>query len=86
MSEKFREIRVRAIDLERQGVSIVCVYADDEKSLEECSANARLLAAAPDLLESLQALMGDHGGSIGVSRTDPRALTALAAIAKATGA
>jgi hypothetical protein len=46
--------------------------------------DARLIAAAPDLLAALRDLMGDHGGSIGVSRTDGRALAALAAIAKAT--
>jgi hypothetical protein len=50
------------------------------------SADVRLIAAAPDLLAALRDLMGDHGGSIGVSRTDGRALAALAAIAKATGA
>ena len=51
----------------------------------ELEANARLIAAAPDLLAALTALMGDHGGSLGVSRTDERALAARAALAKATG-
>ena len=58
---------------------------------EEAKANARLIAAAPDLLAALQALFeaceqrantegGDFGSSIG-----PAAALATAAIARATG-
>jgi hypothetical protein len=52
----------------------------------ECKANARLIAAAPDLLEALQLAAEAMGGS-----TDPTLLgradkAAQAAIAKATGA
>lgn len=46
--------------------------------------HAKLIAAAPDLLESLQALMCDHGGSRAVSSDDERAISARAAIKKAT--
>ncbi|MBV7502068.1 hypothetical protein [Achromobacter sp. ACM05] len=47
-------------------------------------ANARLIAAAPDLLDALAALIGciDHGSDDPASKLD----AARAAIAKATGA
>ena len=52
----------------------------DEPATEESKANARLIAAAPELLEALKYLCD-------VSHTDPKAFDqARAAIAKATGA
>ena len=45
----------------------------------ECEANARLIAAAPDLLEALKAILDETGGMGGPFTT------ARAAIAKATG-
>jgi hypothetical protein len=54
-----------------------------ERDAEETRANARLIAAAPDLLAALQALISEYGGSIAVSRTDERALAAHAALNKA---
>jgi hypothetical protein len=58
----------------------------DEGAHDECLANARLIAAAPELLEALRNLICDHGGSRAVSRDDERAIAACAAISKATGA
>jgi hypothetical protein len=49
-------------------------------------ANARLIAAAPDLLEALQAILPDAvGNHIGGPDTQARIDAARAAIAKATG-
>ena len=55
-------------------------------------ANARLIAAAPDLLEALQGILGyfDSGNSVSVSQATIKARSdevkaARAAIAKATG-
>lgn len=53
----------------------------------EMEANARLIAAAPDLLEALRAIVADHefcGDDWGVRR-DAWIVTARAAIAKAEG-
>lgn len=52
-------------------------------SVEERDANARLIAAAPELLEALAALIGciDHGSDNPTLKLD----AARAAIAKATG-
>ena len=50
--------------------------------MEEAEANAKLIAASPDLLEALQDLVGN------IMSPEPRNLDvadALAAIAKATG-
>ena len=53
---------------------------------ETADANARLMAAAPDLLEALQALLPDAvGNHIGGPDTQARIDAARAAIAKATG-
>ena len=49
---------------------------------KERMANARLIAAAPDLLAALDALLLDIGGASSL----PGAVMARAAIAKATGA
>lgn len=50
---------------------------------DEFKANARLIAAAPDLLESVKALLGCM--SLAGWDGDPIAVKARAAIAKATG-
>lgn len=48
-------------------------------------ANARLIAAAPDLLEALKALVADLKPYMGQGRMDDKIRNAIAAIAKATG-
>ena len=57
-----------------------CIVQDAHTPLEELEANARLIAAAPDLLEALQNLENDDGSI-------PYHAWALvqAAISKATG-
>ena len=64
------------------GGDIVCnsPYTDEEKSLKRWEANARLIAAAPDLLEALQRVADDYEAA-GVQVAD----WIRAAIAKATG-
>lgn len=52
-------------------------------SADEAHANARLIAAAPELLEALQAVMDDNRRLGAVSR--PNGEAARAAIAKAEG-
>ena len=60
---------------------------DDDKSTPECEANARLIAAAPDLLEALEtALYGWQREFEYLAKRTPEWVTkARAAIAKATG-
>lgn len=48
-------------------------------------ADARLIAAAPELLEALKALLADSGGTIGTSEGHGFAIAARAAVAKAEG-
>lgn len=58
-------------------------YVSEVLAVQE--ANAKLIAAAPDLLKALQYLVTEIGQTIGYSRLDSRAIAAVAAIAKATG-
>ena len=48
-------------------------------------ANARLIAAAPELLEALKALVADLKPYMGQGRMDDKIRNAIAAIAKAMG-
>ena len=60
----------------------------DPKQLEEARANARLIAAAPDLLAALQdvdALWMHHSIAHGDGKISPLHEKVIAAIAKATG-
>ena len=83
-----RRIRSKNEGLEH---GAVCdVYGIQDGS--EASANASLIAAAPDLLEALQGILGyfDSGNSVSVSQATIKARSdevkaARAAIAKATG-
>lgn len=70
---------------------VACIYSNDRKGYttnEEEEANAQLIAAAPDLLKSLKALMSDieavnktNGQQVGHGRY----LDAIKAIKKAEG-
>lgn len=71
-------IPLKAVDCERLEYSIVFVNGHRE---QEAQANARLIAAAPDLLAALEALLSDVGPSSGL----PSAIQAREAIAKARG-
>lgn len=51
----------------------------------EDEATMRLIAAAPDLLEALKALVADLKPYMGQGRMDDKIRNAIAAIAKATG-
>ena len=71
------------IGITDDGGNIVCLGPEGwEKSMARWEANARLIAAAPELLEALQSIVGelDEGEVWGSSITK-----AKAAIAKATG-
>ena len=84
----FRERRVNAGDMTAPRWSVLA--GGDESILicslkrydEEDAANARLIAAAPELLEAAEALLEKIGHVCGVE-TERRAL--LRALAKATG-
>ena len=69
-----------------------CVEEGTEADVQaECEANARLVAAAPDLLEALRKLMalndnrGTFGGELYQDRVDRAWDEARAALAKAEG-
>jgi hypothetical protein len=62
-------------------VAFLPAWLDDEK--EEAKANARLIAAAPDLLEALQLIV--QWDESGFAQTDEQMSKARAAISKATG-
>jgi len=72
-------------------VGYACVYVDGQHAPDartgkeaELLANAKLIAAAPDLLQACQAVLsGDHIGENGIPR-DSLFLLVRAAIAKAT--
>ena len=66
----------------RQLVAIV--YPMPDENPEEHAANMRLIAAAPDLLEALQTLLGDTDDSDYMTRAEKEE-KARAAIACATG-
>ena len=55
------------------------------KTRSEVEANARLIAAAPDLLEALQTIAGYLDDTAACNSDKAMASTARAAIAKATG-
>ena len=65
---------------DRAGLQLGFVMTHDERRVAECAANAQLLAAAPDLLEALQKLVGING-----NRSEPEYVQARAAISKALG-
>ena len=74
-------VPLKAVDCERIGFSIVFVNGHRGK---EAAANARLIAAAPELLEALKEIV-DAADGAGWEQLDPSFKKARAAIAKATG-
>lgn len=77
-----KEISLKAITCERLGFCVTFINTDDKLRVGEADANARLIAAAPELLEALQAIMEDMDSEFG---TDYDYNKARAAIAKANG-
>ena len=72
---------------ERDDFSVICNFWSS--SLPEWEANARLIAAAPDLLEALEQLVIEYD-DVELANAEPSSLTAAfnaarAAIAKAKG-
>lgn len=70
---------------QRRWTAIALVYGTHDDDSEQADANAHLIAAAPELLEALQAVLTPTGWAnleCGPNSTHSRA---LAAIAKATG-
>lgn len=67
------------------GFSIATVWADVEELQAVAEANARLIAAAPDLLEALDALLGCGRKDLSNPKYDGYFEAARAAIAKAEG-
>lgn len=63
----------------------LCRVQARQSWLSEAEANARLIAAAPDLLEALKRCAGVLGLVSPGGQEDPDVLCARAAIAKATG-
>jgi hypothetical protein len=63
-------------------VEVCRVSCDDEKSQ---TANAMLISAAPDLLDSLEKLLSDEGPIIGSGWENPYVSQAYAALLKARG-
>lgn len=62
--------------------SFAIVHPNGAENLSEAEANGRLIAAAPELLEALRAMLAQHHGGSVVSEAHWTA--ARAAIAKAT--
>jgi hypothetical protein len=73
-------IREYANGTSQDQLFMVCCVQDDNGGRTATNANARLIAAAPDLLEALQHLMVAHGEQL-----DYAFQQAQEAIAKATG-
>jgi hypothetical protein len=65
------------------GILIPTIYGSNDDSIK---ANAHLIAAAPDLLEALQVIIGDIEQSPRRFSADQKVAIARAAIAKATAA
>ena len=67
------------------GRELVTALSMDGKRLETSEANARLIAAAPDLLEALKSVIAWLDASDESAFSDSQLALARAAIAKATG-
>jgi hypothetical protein len=73
---------VNVAGMDDAGISIGFINSRDESRMAEAKANARLIAAAPELLEALELVMDRL---VDRHETDEAAVHARAAIAKATG-
>ena len=70
----------------RAGVDHIAVVMDLEGAAQEAADNARLIAAAPDMLEALRAMVDYFGPHPDVDNGLDETLTAArAAVARATG-
>lgn len=78
-------LAVTAEDMEPDGKGGSRVCASARLNQRECEANARLIAAAPELLDALKALTKDIPWGIGADQIHPDWHAARAAIAKAEG-
>ncbi len=65
--------------------SIVQTGCHDIREPDECIANARLIAASPELLEALSELAWHVEHDMGTTADNPYLIAAKAAIKKATG-
>jgi phage tail protein X len=80
--------RVEQVEQFGDVVGSVCMRHAVNHTLDACGdANARLIAAAPELLEALEVILRDHMAVHGVGDLEmqPALFQARAAIAKATG-
>jgi hypothetical protein len=80
--------RVEQVEQFGDVVASVCIRHAVNHTLDACGdANARLIAAAPDLLEALEVILRDHMAVHGVGDLEmqPALFQARAAITKATG-
>ncbi|ELY3414430.1 hypothetical protein SMW93_003643 [Cronobacter sakazakii] len=69
---------------DRAGLQLGFIMTHDENRVAECAANARLIAAAPELLDVLQLILSYHeDGNCQLHKED--VALARAAIAKAIG-
>lgn len=80
MRKEKKEIKLRAVDCENLGIQIS--FVSHESDFQEALNNARLIAAAPDMLEALYCLLDSiNGNHVTIGDCNQ----AIAAIAKATG-
>jgi hypothetical protein len=69
----------------RCSIAAVHSMSNSPEDLDECEANARLIAAAPDLFYALQCIAqswGPHGTAVNNPIADAMAAKALSALAK----
>lgn len=79
-----RNRAINTVDMGRY--SVICPFgADSKKHVSEIEANMRIIAAAPDLLAALEAIIKMIGPYAGQGRMDAEIAAARAAIAKARG-
>ena len=82
---KFAEVAAGEIGTRAHRSVAWCIGVDERRLDAATKANARLIAAAPDLLEALQEIVSQDIAELALDPDWPRRI-ARAAIAKATGA